>query len=428
MKNNILLVEDNASFRLFVKEALKNLANIFEAANINYAKKIINEKQFDIVLLDINLPDGKGIDIIEYIKEHQEENVNIIILTAYGDIPLAIESIKKGALDFWQKPIEYKEIIDKVSRLLNNKSEDYRIEEIIIGESENVKQIRKQVLEIARTDVNVLITGPIGSGKELIANAIHKFSGRTGNFSIIDFSLIKEDLFETELFGNVKGAFSGAFESKIGKIEYGDDGTLFFDNLQELNIQLQGKLLRFVDSKRFYPVGSNKEKHVNVRIITSLQNNITKLLEESVFRKDLFFRLNVYPINILPLKERSDDIVPLAKHFINVFQKEHKKEINLNDDFYNALLYYDWPGNIRELMNVLERIVITENTSIINEFIKNKTSEGLKEKIKALKIDFEKKEIVNTLKITNGNKTEAAKILKISYKHLLEKIKEYKIE
>lgn len=417
---SILLVEDNISFRLFLREALSEFADIDETGTVKEAESGL-QSYHDIVILDIKLPDGSGLDLIESVRKLHPGS-RIIMLTGHGDIPTAIDAVKRGASDFWTKPIEYTELVRKIHRIIHGLQRRENIDDIIAGNSENMSRVRMQIKDTADTDVNVMIRGEPGTGRELTARTIHSLSSRD-KFTIIDFATLTDSLFESELFGCVRGAYSGADRARKGRIEGSEGGTVLLTGLESINLEKQAKILRFIDRKEIMPVGSGKTKLIDVRIISSLNENIEGLVESNQFRKDLYYRLNVYPIFIEPLRERREDIIPIAGNVLN------KLNASLPDRLLDKLKYYDWPGNVRELQNILKRYALTGNSGIIESLQERDTGiSGLKEKVTRIKSRTEREEIVKTLKITDGNKTKAAKILKISYRSLLDKIKEYNIE
>ncbi|MDY6787629.1 MAG: sigma-54 dependent transcriptional regulator [candidate division WOR-3 bacterium] len=417
---SILLVEDNISFRLFLREALSEFADIDETGTVKEAESGL-QSYHDIVILDIKLPDGSGLDLIESVRKLHPGS-RIIMLTGHGDIPTAIDAVKRGASDFWTKPIEYTELVRKIHRIIHGLQRRENIDDIIAGNSENMSRVRMQIKDTADTDVNVMIRGEPGTGRELTARTIHSLSSRD-KFTIIDFATLTDSLFESELFGCVRGAYSGADRARKGRIEGSEGGTVLLTGLESINLEKQAKILRFIDRKEIMPVGSGKTKLIDVRIISSLNENIEGLVESNQFRKDLYYRLNVYPIFIEPLRERREDIIPIAGNVLN------KLNASLPDWLLDKLKYYDWPGNVRELQNILKRYALTGNSGIIESLQERDTGiSGLKEKVTRIKSRTEREEIVKTLKITDGNKTKAAKILKISYRSLLDKIKEYNIE
>ncbi|MEO0289327.1 MAG: sigma-54 dependent transcriptional regulator [candidate division WOR-3 bacterium] len=424
MKKRILIVEDNTSFRIFLKESLKEDYDIDEVKSISEFDHTFTKFKYSLVILDIKLPDGSGIDVLRKIKSIDDQ-VKVVILTAYGDIPLAIECIKKGANDFWQKPIDYDVLKKKVKNILKDTLFG-EIEKEYIGISKNSCKIRENIMQCASSDVSVIIVGPVGSGKTLVSELIHKYSNRNEkNLMEIDFASFNRNLIESELFGVAKGAFTGAYISRDGLLKKSDGGTIVLKNVEEVDFVIQGKILRFLDTKSFYPVGSNREEKIDVRIISVFSEEPENLVEKNLLRKDLLFRLNVYRIKILPLKERKEDIPVLA----DFLTEKVGKRLSLGkrsdyDSFVEKILGLEFEGNVKELENLVENYLLKKDFELnINE-----TKIGLKDLIKEKTEEFEKEEILKTLKLVNWNKMKAAKILKISYRGLLEKIKEYKIE
>ncbi|MEO0304636.1 MAG: sigma 54-interacting transcriptional regulator, partial [candidate division WOR-3 bacterium] len=303
MKKRILIVEDNTSFRIFLKESLKEDYDIDEVKSVAEFDHIFAKFKYSLVILDIKLPDGSGVDVLKKIK-NIDDQVKVVILTAYGDIPLAIECIKKGAIDFWQKPIDYDVLKKKVKNILKDTLFN-EIEKEYVGISKNSCEIRENIMQCSSSDVSVIIVGPVGSGKTLVSELIHKYSNRKEkNLIEIDLASFNRNLIESELFGVAKGAFTGAYISRDGLLKKSYGGTIVLKNIEEVDFVIQGKILRFLDTKSFYPVGSNREEKIDVRIISVFSEEPENLVEKNLLRKDLLFRLNVYRIKILPLKER----------------------------------------------------------------------------------------------------------------------------
>jgi len=430
MKKTALIVEDNASFRLFLKEALKDRFEISEASTINYARKALNDKVFDLVLLDVKLPDGKGTDIIQEASELSPQS-KIIVITAFGDIPLAIESVKRGAVDFYQKPIDYDVLMSKLERIFpDNSNIETDAERIIYGTSAKTIEVRKKAIAAACTDVNVCITGDSGAGKEFIARAIHALSSRKSkNFAIMDITSISSNLMESELFGTVKGAYSGADKSRDGRVGAADGGTLFIDNIDDADMETQGKIIRFVETKKYYPVGGTQEKCIDVKLIFASKSELSEMVENGEFRRDLYFRINVFPITAPLLAERREDIFLIAEHFLSEAQEKNRIARKLSESVKKSMIEYSWPGNVRELKNDIERYVITGDESIFtNKNDKVYIGETLKDRVETVKKNYERTEILNALKASGGNKKSASRMLKTSYRNLLEKIKEYQID
>uniref|UniRef100_A0A7C3N603 Sigma-54-dependent Fis family transcriptional regulator n=1 Tax=candidate division WOR-3 bacterium TaxID=2052148 RepID=A0A7C3N603_UNCW3 len=424
MKKRVLIVEDNQSFRIFIKESLKDDFEIDEVKSVSEFDDIFFRYKYSLIILDLKLPDGSGVEVLKKIRSLDSE-VKVVILTAYGDIPLAIECIKKGADDFWQKPIDYDILKKKVKNILRDTSfKD--IEQEYVGVSKNSIEVREDIKKCSSTDVNVIITGPVGSGKTLVSELIHRNSNRNEkNFVEIDFASLNKNLIESDLFGVSKGAFTGALVSRDGFLKRSDGGTVVLKNLNEVDLSVQGKILKFLDTKSFYPVGSNREERVDSRIISVFSEEPENLVEKGFLRRDLLFRLNVYRIKILPLRERREDIPILANFLVGRLEKklslQKRKDFN---SFVEKILGLEFLGNVKELENFLESYLLEKDFNI--EIYNRKG--GLKDLIKEKTEEVEKDEILKTLRMVNWNRMKAAKILKISYRSLLEKIKEYKIE
>ncbi len=333
----------------------------------------------------------------------------------------------KGAIDFLQKPIDYNELINRLLRITG--TENTESVNDILGDSPLTEMLRKQIKNIAGSDVTVLIHGQSGTGKELAADIIHRMSGRNaGRMIVADFSRIKPEFIESELFGYVKGAYSGADKSQKGKLYEADHGTIFLDNIDEADTRVQGKLLRFIETGTFYPLGSSKQEKVDVRIIVSAKTDLKKMVDDGLFRKDLYFRINVYPLELHPLSERVGDIEPIISRKLEELNRKYSKNMQMPDKKTLKMMKdYRWPGNIRELLNYIERSFAEGKYNLITLEYRNEGI-GLKEKLRGIKANAEKKEIINALNLCNGKKTLAAKMLKISYRSLLDKIREYGIE
>lgn len=423
---NIFIVEDNPSFRLFLSESLSDYFNISQFSNIKDASSAIGSMQYALYILDLKLPDGNGLDLIDRII-NEDRNAKIVILTAFGDIPTAIEAIRRGAADFIQKPVDYEELLSRMLRLTGNADEDSLNR--IIGGSKAADDIRRRITSLSGSDVTVFLYGESGTGKELIANVIHSTSGRSsGKMVIADFSRIKTEFLESELFGYVKGAYSGADKSQKGKLTAADKGTIFLDNIDEADKRVQGKLLRFIETGTFYPLGSSRQEKVNARLIVSSKTDLSEAVANGDFRKDLYFRINVYPLRIPPLRERIEDIIPIMeRESERIAEKSSLKQIMPDDTVLKMMLSYSWPGNVRELINYIERSIAQGHYGKITD-VYTEAGLGLKEKLKNVRSETERKEIINALALSGGNKSEAARVLKISYRNLLDKIKEYGIE
>lgn len=450
---NILVAEDKESFREYIKEVLKTGGfNVFDTENGKEVMGLFESKDIDLVLLDLRLPGKDGIAISREIKKI-DSTVPIIIITAYGTVDNAVAAMKLGVYDFIEKPVDP----DRLLHLVNRASREQQLlreniilkEELskrygfsrIIGKSKELKEVAILAQKVARGDTTVLITGESGTGKEVFARAIHSMSPRKDNpFIAINCAAIPSELFENELFGSEKGAFTGAVKRKIGMVELADNSTLFLDEVGNIPLALQSKFLRFLQEKTFVRLGGEEVHKVDVRVIAATNKELQREVKNRHFREDLYYRVSVFPIKLPPLRKRKDDILLLAEHFINKFTAElRKRKMRFEPKTKKILQNYRWPGNIRELQNIIERaVILTEGDTIHPEDIGIKESlEGieseieitdkmsLKEASRIGKRIAEKKLISSILLRTGGNKSKAAKILGMSYKTLLERIKEF---
>lgn len=396
---------------------------------------------FDLLLLDMKLPDMSGMDILQKIRQ-TNPNINIIVMTGYSTVPNAVEAMKSGAFDYLSKPFTDDELLSSVNKSLKNKQlkdENLALRNQIyerfdfaniIGENVTLLNIFDNIKKIAPTDGTVLLSGESGTGKELFARAIHTHSQRAvKKFVAVDCNTFSSGLLESELFGHVRGAFTGAIRNKAGVFEIADSGTLFLDEIANLNIETQGKLLRVMETHEFKPVGASQSKSADVRIIAATNQDLKRLVEKGRFRGDLYYRLNVFPIYIPPLRKRTDDIPRLAYHFLKLFCRENSKQIKgFSDDALELLVCQDWPGNIRELKNVIQRLVImVEDTQLdVVDLIDHlhskrdtdpqaapKTLKELKLVKKRLLVErygqIEKAFLIRALRLYDGNVTRAAK-------------------
>ncbi|MEO0295573.1 MAG: sigma-54 dependent transcriptional regulator, partial [candidate division WOR-3 bacterium] len=391
------------------------------------------------------LKEINGLDLVEKIKNELFIKSEIIVITAYGSIQDAIRAIKSGAYDYITKPFEPEELILIIERLRKEKEREKGfIRELlkplpeIIGKNEKFLKALELAKKVAGEDVAVLLTGESGTGKEVFARFIHLNSKRKeGPFIPINCAAIPKELLENELFGSEKGAFTGSYKTKIGKFELADGGTLFLDEIAEMPLELQPKLLRAIEYKEIERLGGLKPIKVNTRIIAATNRNLKELVEKGLFREDLYYRLSVFPIHLPPLRERKEDILLISENFLKKMERKYGKKLKLSEESKKILITYDFPGNIRELENILERAaILTEDGIIKREHLMIEKIEEKEEEIKIQNLkdiierEIEKKEkeiIENTLKITKGNISKTAEILGISRKSLYEKLKKYKI-
>jgi DNA-binding NtrC family response regulator len=450
IENNIqiLIVDDEKIMRdSFSRILTKEGYQVQTVASGEEAIERFNHEPFDIVLLDIKMPGIGGIKTLQRLKE-MDPGVTILIVTGYPSIETAVEAIKLGAYDYITKPFTPDVLRIAINRALERKSlltENLHLRrqlkaknesDIIIGQSEAMRNIYELVRRIAPTDSTVLITGESGTGKELIARAIHNYSLRHDKeFVAVDCSALVETLLESELFGHVKGSFTGAIQAKYGSFELANGGTFFFDEIGNLSLDTQAKLLRVIQEKEIKPVGSEKTIKVDVRIIAATNQDLKQAIARKTFREDLYYRLNVVPIHIPPLRERKEDIPLLTKHFLQKYNQKRKiPVVNVEPETMKLLMSYDWPGNVRELENAIERALILEDGDTllprcfpwIGGQKKIKTLSN-NHKIYSLE-EMEKQHIKWVLKETRGHKGKAANLLGIDRKTLYTKIKKYCLE
>jgi DNA-binding NtrC family response regulator len=374
----VLVVDDDADLRLSVASALsENHYVVDQAKDGEEGINRVKAGHYDLVLLDVNMPRLSGIEALKEIKAH-DPSIIVLILTAFSNVRDAVESTKEGAYNYLEKPIKAENLVylvDKALRakhMVRNMTFSAPVFKLpngtdFIGQSSEMKRIFGVIDKLSRVDTAVLIRGESGTGKELVAQALHYNSPRKDNrFVTINCSAIPENLIESEFFGHEKGAFTGADSRKIGKFQYADGGTLFLDEIGDISAGMQVKLLRALQEKRFTPVGSNREVEVNLRVVAATNRNLEEMIKKGEFREDLFYRLNVLPIQLPPLRERKNDIDDLANYFIEKFNQQHRKNItHISPEAMVLLKAHAWPGNIRELENVIEHAFVIENTTEI---------------------------------------------------------------
>ncbi len=444
--NKILIVDDEKRVRLAFSENLKlDGFSTLEASNGEEALEVFRKERPDTVLLDYKMPGMNGIDILRELKKI-DPDVPVIIITAYGDIPGAVEAVKLGAYDFLSKPPDF----GRLSLALKRAVEKYELErklkdlhnavdtslEWMLGKSQAMRLVIKQLTQVSQSDFSLIIQGETGTGKSFMARAIHNLGKRAnGPFVTVDMGSIPETLAESELFGYEKGAFTGADKNKRGFFVSAAGGTLLIDELQNMSPYMQGKLLRAVEEKRMYPLGSSEPVLIDTRIISATNTDIKQAVREHKFREDLFYRLSEFIITVPPLRERVEDILFLARKFFSEAVEELNKNVRgIDDDAAGLLKNYAWPGNVRELKNVIRRAVLISDGdmvrpehiefSIKGDLLENKSCP---EEFPLCLADLEKMAIQRALTVTKGNKAKAALLLKIDYTTLRRKIKQYSI-
>lgn len=449
VKPVILVVDDEETIRFCLKEALefeghKVYTEEDGEKSLSLVKKVIP----DLVILDLKMPGMNGLDLLREIKLH-DPNILVILLTGHGSVDTAVNAMKAGAFDYLEKPFKMEHIKVVVEKALSTQSlmrEVLRLREKadvtgnanIIAVSKEMKKIFEHVKIIAQSPSStVLIQGDSGTGKELIANYIHEMSARNKyRFMAINCAALTENLLEAELFGYEKGSFTGASATgKAGLFEATQRGTMFLDEIGEMSLSLQAKLLRVLEERKFKRVGGVDDINVDVRIVASTNRNLEEEVKKGNFRKDLYYRLKVLPVYLCALKERKDDIIPLAKHYILKFNKEFNKEVNgLTPEIKTVLKNYEWPGNVRELRNVIERAVLLSNNSTLSaeHLLLGSETEikdiGQDEEVDQSISTIEKQHIIEILKETSWRMTKASKILGINRTTLYNKIKLYSIK
>jgi DNA-binding NtrC family response regulator len=453
---DILLVEDKDSLRRVLRLTLEAAGyTVTEAAEMRAAIAEISRAPHRIILTDLRMPHGSGLDVLHAARA-ADPFVPVVLMTAYGSIDEAVQAMKDGAQDFLQKPVDSNHLLLLVERALEGarlRTENILLREEwsrrygfprIIGESAVIKRAVAETQRVATTEATVLLLGESGTGKELFARAVHHLSARRDKpFVAINCAAIPETLIENELFGHERGAFTGAGERRQGKFELASGGTVFLDEIGELPLAVQGKLLRAIEEKTVDRIGGRAPVHVDVRVVAATNRDLRAAAESGEFRRDLFFRLAVFPVEIPPLRERERDVLLLARHFAAQIGKELRgREAVLSEAASQALNAHAWPGNVRELENAIERACILSDTAMLEPqdlglWTSTKTEpptfneldlEGTLSEATERAVSFvERRKISEALKAHDGNKTRAAETLGVSYKTLLTKIKDYNL-
>jgi two-component system response regulator HydG len=453
IRGTVLIVEDEQAHAEAMAEGLqRSKFDCTVTFSGDDAIKHLNERPFDVVVTDYKL--GGRIDGMDVLREAKEKwpEIEVVLITAHGNEQLARTALKKEqAYDYLTKPIdleELREIVGRAARqaqasrenLLLRRQLDEKVDfENIIADSPEMRRILKIVRQVAPSNMTILLHGESGTGKDLIANAIHQHSPRhTRRIVTLDCAGLSEGVLESELFGHVKGAFTGAIGSRKGRFEYADGSSLFLDEIGEMPLTMQAKLLRVLENREIVPVGTNEPVSVDVRLISATNRDLTQMVKDNKFREDLYFRIKGVTLRIPPLRERREDIPLLLEHFLKTFVKEHKKEIeSITSSARSLLTNYYWPGNVRELRNCVETMVVLSDSKILDvdsipEEIRSQSSETPVTAIvpltnlagKSLQ-ELEIEHIRNTLKLTQGNREQAANILGIAPRTLYRKLKEY---
>lgn len=453
-KNNVILfIEDNEIFRTGIAEFLKSKNfKVIEASNMEEASKKFHQNNIDLILSDLKLPDGNGIELLRQIKQI-DSNIPFIFLTGDPNVESAVTALKEGAWDYLTKPVDVEHLLHKITSCLENKLlfienqqlkrklSDTLNEDKIIGNSSVIRKVIEKAKQIAPTDITVLIEGESGTGKEILADFIQNNSLRKDKpYLKINCGAFVKSLLESELFGVVKGAYTGADKDRPGIFEVSNHGTIFLDEIGELDLESQVRLLRVIEEKIVMRVGSTKPIQVDVRIISATNKNLLEEVEKGNFREDLYYRLAVAKLNLPPLRERKEDIPFLFNHFVVEFNEKYGKSITkMSPEVLKVLQNYDWPGNIRQFKNVLESMIILAKDDILTiedvpEEIRKGGSPTIKKRLTDTIIpgitieEYEKAIIEKNLEFTNGNREKTAELLGISARTLYRKLNEYNLK
>lgn len=443
--NKILIIDDEPTIRMLLSRILELEGyEVLKAKDRATALYTLKKQVVQVVLCDVFLPDGNGVDMVQELQQLAPD-AKIILLTAHGNIPDGVQAIKNGAFDYIVKGDDNRKIIPIVNRAMDaiaselkqqGKKKEVRTNSFtfdnIVGKSPALSDVIRQARKVAATDVTVLINGETGTGKEVFAQAIHSASGRRGEaFLALNCSAFSRELLESELFGYKAGAFTGAVKDKKGLLEEANHGTIFLDEIGEMALELQSKLLRVLETGEFVKVGDTKTTHVDVRILSATNRNLKEEIANGRFREDLYFRLSVFRILLPPLRQRRDDILLLAQHFIGLYARQIGRTApSLSTEAENIFLAYQWPGNVREMMNAIEHGLIVCDSEITPgdlpiDMLTRETSSESNDSLDLKSV--ERNHIVKVLKFTNGNKTETARLLKIGLTTLYRKIEEFGI-
>ena len=448
-KEKVLIIDDDDAILDSCTQVLEKAGYAVKGARDGeQGLNIFNKESFDVVLLDLKLPGSDGIEVLSHIKLENPETP-VIIMTGYASVESAVEAMKQGAFDYMAKPFSPKELRVNIRKALNNRRilmENIYLRkeleakgefDLVVGKSEAMNVVLDMVKRVSPSESTILITGESGTGKEMLAREIHKHSlRREGPFVVVDCGALVETLFESELFGHTRGSFTGAYETKHGRFEVAHGGTIFLDEISNISLNIQAKLLRVIQEKEVTRVGSSKPIKIDVRIIAATHENLAEAVKEGQFREDLFYRLSVVPIHLPPLRDRKEDIPLLIDHFLRKYNKRSKKNIEgIDPKAVKPLMEYNWPGNIRELENTIERAVVLVRNDRIG--LEDLIYHGIGSRLTILEpvggryktLDEIEKEYIKVVYYgQHGNKSQTAKVLGIDRKTLLSKLKRYNIQ
>jgi len=452
VNKNLILIVDDEPGGLKVLSANLTLEgyDVELALSGIEALEKIDKKDYDLILLDYQMPKMNGLELLKNIRAKGIE-IPVIMITAFSTIENAVEAMKNGAYNYLTKPLNYDELFilarkaidsyktEKKLKLLEKEASERFCFDNIVGQNFEMRKIYNLIQSVADTDVSVLIQAETGCGKELVARSIHYNSSRRENgFTVVDCAALSESLIESELFGHEKGSFTNAHQRKKGKFEYSNGGTIFLDEIGNVNYNVQAKLLRAIERKEFQRVGGNETIKADVRVIAATNEDLKQKIKENTFREDLFFRLNVIQINIPPLRKRFDDIPLLTEFFVEKFSKKYNKNIKkINPDLFKKLVEYQWPGNVRELEHLIERMIILTNKEVIDadcfESIfsqynqEQSNDDNFIREYKLAKMKFEETYLKRALEVCNGNIGETAILTGIQERNLYEKMRKYNL-
>ena len=436
----ILVVDDVKDTLEVIQRNLVSFGyRVFTSSSVNEAVKILESTKIDLVITDYKMPGNSGLELIRHVRENFRDT-EIMMITGYATVENAVTSLKAGAEEYLPKPFTDEELFSAVRRVLEklklkkavqpDTRAPKKIQYGFIGESPVMKKVFQTINKASSSYAIIFISGESGTGKELAARAIHYNSPRASSpFVPVNCGAIPENLLESELFGHVKGAFTGAGVTRAGFFQTAEGGTIFLDEIGDTGIAMQSRLLRVIESKEVCMVGSSRPRKVDVRILTATNRNLFDLVNKGIFREDLYYRLNVININMPPLRDRGDDIILLANHFVRKFSREYNRAIpKLTDNFLKILKNYNWPGNVRELENLIQRIIVMNDSDLIDvpdlpPYMRYSVPQntGINRTLE----EVEAEHINNVLASVKGNKTKAAKILGIDRKTLRSKISKY---
>jgi DNA-binding NtrC family response regulator len=444
----IIVVDDDAAIRFSLKQVLEKEGHITAVVeNGLLALEQLKSNHFDLAFVDLKMPGIDGMSLLKEIRNY-DPRTDVVIITGFATIETAVEAMKYGAYDYIQKPFSIESVRQVLNKIVEKRAilqtgEIKRLKfdrngqiETIIGESPRMLEVYELVQKVAPTDSTVLITGETGTGKELIAKAIHYNSLRKDKpFLTVDCNSLVETLFESELFGHVKGSFTGAVATKHGSFELANGGTFFFDEIGNISLNIQSKILRVIQEKEIRRVGATETIKVDVRVIAATNKNLRQAVENGTFREDLFYRISVIPVHLSPLRERKEDIIPLANHFLEKYNQRRRRALaGFHPIVKENLLNYSWPGNVRELENIVERSVVIEDNdeitlSSLPSHLRGDSAQAETSSHEIVSLELlEKSHIIKALKATEWNRSKTARLLRIDRKTLYDKIRRYQIE